>query len=139
MKNTHHFYIAFQVLKVTSYKNLNLRYSHQIFYFFCFILAFTSAGIIFHRLLELHSILSERKIFVINFPVLTDSLKLHSPYPLPLLNGQNPLSVIKVFCRCSLSFEYIIACHFLKMFLKPLHDDALGKLQIYAHSVFLLG
>ena len=66
-----------------------------------------------------------------------------TPHPPPShpLNGQNPLSVTKVFCRWSLShvtitFEYIIACHFLKMFLKTCHDDALWKLQIYTHSVF---
>ena len=41
--------------------------------------------------------ISERHIFVTNFPFLTDSLKL--PHP---LNRQNPLSLTKVFCRCSL-------------------------------------
>ena len=46
-------------------------------------LAFTSADIILHKLLELHSTLSGKKKnnFVINFPFLTDSLKL-SPTPL---------------------------------------------------------
>ena len=61
-------------------------------------LAFTSADIIFYKLLELHASLSEKKIFVTNFPFLTDSLK--PPHP---LTGQNPLSVTKVFCRCSLT------------------------------------
>ena len=136
MKNTLPFYIVFQVLKVTSYKNLYLGYSYWIFYFFCFTLAFTSADIICHRFLELHSTLSEKKIFVINLLFLTDSLN-----PPPTLYGQNPLSVTKVICQCSLShvtitFEYIITCHFLKIFLKPLHDDVPGKLQIYTHSVF---
>ena len=55
-------------------------------------LAFTSADIIFYKLLELHTSLSEKKIFVTNFPFLTDSLK--PPHP---LTGQNPLSVTKVF------------------------------------------
>ena len=136
MKNTLPFYIVFQVLKVTSYKNLYLGYSYWIFSFFCFTLAFTSADIICHRFLELHSTLSEKKIFVINLLFLTDSLN-----PPPTLYGQNPLSVTKVICQCSLShvtitFEYIITCHFLKIFLKPLHDDVPGKLQIYTHSVF---
>ena len=40
-----------------------------------FLLAFASADIIFHKFLELHSTLSEKKIFVMNFPFLTDSLK----------------------------------------------------------------
>ena len=44
-------------------------------------LAFTSADIIFYKLLELHASLSEKKIFVTNFPFLTDSLKPpHPPY-----------------------------------------------------------
>ena len=136
MKSTHPFYIVFQVLRVISYKNLYLGYSYWIFSFFCFTLAFTSADIICHRFLELHSTFSEKKIFVINLLFLTDSLNLT-----PTLYGQNPLSVTKVICECSLShvtitFEYIITCHFLKIFLKPVHDDVPGKLQIYTHSVF---
>ena len=39
----------------------------QIFYFLLFLLAFTSADIIFHRFLDLHSTLSGKKIFVTNF------------------------------------------------------------------------
>ena len=42
-------------------------------------IALTSADIIFHKLLQLHST-SDKKIFVTNFPFLMDSLK--SP-PLP--------------------------------------------------------
>ena len=60
-------------------------------------LALTSADIIFHNILELHSTLTDKKIFVTNFPFLTDSLT----HP---LNDQNPLSVTKVFRRCSLSY-----------------------------------
>ena len=41
-------------------------------------LAFTS-DIISHKFLELHSILFEKKAFVMNFPFLADSLK--SPPP----------------------------------------------------------
>ena len=52
----------------------------------CFSSAFTSADIIFHNFLELHSI----------FPLLTDS----PPPPLaPSLDRQNPLSVTDFFCR----------------------------------------
>ena len=67
-----------------------------------FFLAFTSADIIFHNILELHSTLTDKKIFVTNFPFLTDSLTPPPPTPKPL-NAQNQLNVTKVFCRCSLS------------------------------------
>ena len=43
----------------------------KIFYLLLFLLAFTSADIIFHKFLELHSTLSEKKIFVTNFSFLT--------------------------------------------------------------------
>ena len=56
------FYIVFQVLKVATSLWKFVRYSHQIFYFLLFLLAFTSADIIFHTFLELHSILSEKDI-----------------------------------------------------------------------------
>ena len=65
-----------------------------------FLLAFTSASIIFHNFLELHSTLTEKDIFVRNFPFLTDSLNPPPPHP---LNSQNPLCVTKVFCQCSLN------------------------------------
>ena len=46
-----------------------------MFYFLLFYISF-SADIIFHKFLELHSTLSEKKkILVMNFPFLTDSLK----------------------------------------------------------------
>ena len=48
--------------------------SHQIFYFLLFLLALTSGGIIFYKLLELHSTMSDKKIFVPNFSFLTDPL-----------------------------------------------------------------
>ena len=74
-----------------------------MFYFLLFLLTFTSsADIIFHKFLELHSALSEKKIFVTNFPFLTDSLKPQPPHP---LNSQNPLSLTKVFCQCSLTYH----------------------------------
>ena len=60
----------------------------------CFILDFTSADIIFHNFLELHSTLSEKNIFQ----------RIHSnPYP---FNSQNPLSMMKVFCQWSLIFFF---------------------------------
>ena len=78
-------------------------FSHYIFDFLMFFLAFTSADIIFHNILELHSTLTDKKIFVTNFPFLTDSLNPAPAPPTPNpLNGQNPLNVTKVFCRCSL-------------------------------------
>ena len=97
-KNTFPFYIVFQVLKVFLIKRS--KNSHQIFFCLLFLLAFTSADIIFHKFLELHSTLSEKSIFVTNFSFLNDSL---NPFPLSHpLNGQNLLRVTKVFCRCSL-------------------------------------
>ena len=80
--------------EVTSYKHLKI--NHQIFYFLLFYIRFTSAGI--HKLLELHSALSGKKIFVTNFPFLMASLN-----PLHPLNGQNPLSMTKGFCWYSLT------------------------------------
>ena len=51
---------------------------------------------------ELHLTLSEKKIFVTNFSFLMDPLKHPSPHP---VNGQNPLSMTKIFW-CSLSSFY---------------------------------
>ena len=65
------FYIVFQVLKVLLIKICKIQ---SLDLLFLFLLAFTSADIIFHKFLELHSKLSEKKIFVTNFPFLTDSL-----------------------------------------------------------------
>ena len=48
--------------------------------------------LIFHNFLELHSTLSEKKIFVINVPFFTRSLKLPT-----LNNGQNQLVWRKFF------------------------------------------
>ena len=58
-------------------------------------LTFMSADIIFHKFLELHSTLTEKKDFCHKFSFLTDWLK-----PLPL-NGQNLLkSMTNILCRC---------------------------------------
>ena len=56
----------------TSYKNMYNNPSYNISY--CFMLAFTSEDIIFHKFLELHSTLSEKKIFVTHFSFFTDSM-----------------------------------------------------------------
>ena len=75
-----------------------VRHSHQILYFLLVLLAFTSANIILYKFLELHSTLSEKEIFNTNFSFLTDS-----PQPPQPLNGQNLLSMAKVFRQCSLT------------------------------------
>ena len=62
----------------TSYKNPKDRATSS-FISCCFTLAFTSAVIIFHKFLELHSTLSARKIFVTNFPFLF--YRIHSNPP----------------------------------------------------------
>ena len=62
-------------------KNLYDKPPHLLFlvnYFYY--IAFTSADIIFHKLLELHSTF-DKKIFVSNFPFSTDSLPNPSPCP----------------------------------------------------------
>ena len=61
-----------------------------------FTLALASTNISFNNFLELHLTLSEKKIFVTNFPILTDSLKTPTPHP---LNGQNRKST-----KCDKSF-----------------------------------
>ena len=61
-------------------KNCKIQ-SHQIFYLFLFLLAFISAGFIFIKILELHSKISEKNVFITNFSLLTDSLR-QPPTPL---------------------------------------------------------
>ena len=58
-------------LEGTSYKALQDTVTRS-FTFLLFLLTFTSADIIFHKFLELHSTLSEKKNFVTNFPLLTN-------------------------------------------------------------------
>ena len=71
-----------------------------------FLLAFTSADIIFHKILELHSTICEKKDFCHKFSFFW---RIHSiPHPHPL-NSQNPLSATKVFCQCSLFHMKITA------------------------------
>ena len=86
MPFSHH--IIFQVLKVLLIKICKIEPPGPLF-----IVVFISFyNIIFHKFLELHSTLSEKKIFITNFPLLTDSLKPPNP-----LNGQKSLSMTKVF------------------------------------------
>ena len=97
-KNACSFYTFFQALevlliKICKIQPLGLSFS----------LAFTLTDIIFYKFLKLHSALSERKIFVTNFPFLTESLNPHPPPPPPSppptpLNSQNPLNVKRLFC-----------------------------------------
>ena len=63
-----------------------------------FLLGFTSLDIILFAQIFRTSTLTEKKDFRHEFSFLTD--RLNPPPPNPL-NGQNPLSVTKVFCRCS--------------------------------------
>ena len=51
---------------------------HTVFHFLLFLLAFTSADIIFHKFSELHSTLSEKKIFITNVSFLTNHHSLNS-------------------------------------------------------------
>ena len=100
--------IIFQVLKVLLYENLQVRYSHQIFCFLLLLLAFTSSDIIFHTFLELHSTLSEKKIFVTNFPFLKDSLKPPTPLKVTSATKQQLLEPqIKIYLfRTKIMFRY---------------------------------
>ena len=95
MKNTPSFTLYF---KFWGYFLKNVRYSHQIFYFLLFYISFYISRNHFHKFLELHSTLSEKKIFVTIFPFITNSF---NPVPRPL-NGQTSLTVTKDFCRRSL-------------------------------------
>ena len=58
----------------------NVRYSHQIFYYFLlFYIRFYISRLFFHKFLELHSTLSGKKIFITIFPFLSVTL---NPNPL---------------------------------------------------------
>ena len=57
--------LAFQVLKVGLKKICKIE-SPDILFLVVFI-SFTSADIIFHKFLELHSVLSVKKVFATNF------------------------------------------------------------------------
>ena len=89
------FLYLFQVLQVTLISICKI--SHQIFYFLLFCVSFYISRHNFSQIIRTSSIIIWQKNFVTNFPFLTDSLKPSHP-----LNSQNSLSVIKIFCRCSL-------------------------------------
>ena len=93
MKNTGPFLHCISNFEGTSYTNLHNRATRSFISFF-YLVPFTSVDIIFHKLLELHSTFSEKKIFVPDFPFLflTDSLK-----PSHFLNDQKLQSLTKVF------------------------------------------
>ena len=65
---------SFKICKIQSLDLLFIVVFNLLLSFYL-LLAFTIADIIFHKFLKLHSALSERKIFVTNFPFLTESLK----------------------------------------------------------------
>ena len=84
--------------------------SLDLLFLVIFISFYITSADIFNKFLELHSTLSEKKIFVTNFPFLTDSLNTQPPGPPPPPpsfqhthhhHHQNPLSVTKVFCQYS--------------------------------------
>ena len=76
------FYIVFQVLKVLLIKICKMQ--SLDFLFLVVFISFYISRYHFSQVLELHSTLSEKKIFVTNFPFLTDSLKPPSLTPTPL-------------------------------------------------------
>ena len=74
-----HVLIVFQVLKVPLINIYKMQIPTSASYFIscCFILAFTSTDVIFHKFLELHSTLSEKRFLSINCPFLVDLLQAH--------------------------------------------------------------
>ena len=88
------FTLYFKFLRYFFKKNCKIQ-RHQLFYFFLFLLAFTSADFIFIKILEhIWKKCFHHQFFFINRFAQTTS------HP---LNGQNLLRVTKVFCWCSLS------------------------------------
>ena len=82
-----------------------LRYSYQIFYFFLFLLDFPSAGIIFLKFLELHSTVSEKNIFITNFPFLTDLLR--PPTPLQPKSTKHDKSFLSMLPKYQAGYDKI--------------------------------
>ena len=70
------FYIVFQVLKVLLIKICEIQSLDLLFLAF---ISFYISRYHYSQVLELHSTLSEKKIFVTNFPFLTASLKASLP------------------------------------------------------------
>ena len=75
MKNIRPFYILFQVLKVLLIKK-NLRYNRQIFYSLLFYISFYISEYHLQNFIQHYQ---KKRIFVTNFPFLTDSLKHPQP------------------------------------------------------------
>ena len=95
MKNTCPFHIVFLVLKIRLTKISKIE---PDLLFLLFLLAFTSADIIFYKFSELQSITTIcKKDFCHKFSVLHGFT--HIPHP---INNENLLNMRKVFCRCSL-------------------------------------
>ena len=90
-----------------------VRYSRQIFYFFLFLLAFTSAGIIFLKLLEVHSTISEKNHYLSFFNGFTQT-----PHP---LNNQNPLSMTSFLLMLPKKGKFVTEIFFQIMFNEVLH------------------
>ena len=105
MKNSYQFYIAFQVLKLLLIKSSFLSC--------CLAWVFTSADIIFYNLFLTSFNIVWKKIFVTNFPFLTDSPELPTPL---FLNSQNLLSKMNKFCLYSLT---IFESHHCQIFSVP--------------------
>ena len=55
---------------ISSFESTHINLWDEVIFSYCFTSVFTSANIIFQKFLELHSNLSEKKIFVTNFPFL---------------------------------------------------------------------
>ena len=101
------FTLYFKFWEGTSVKSYKINYQ---FFYFLFYISFGINRYYFLQLFRTHSTLL-KKIFVANFPFLTDSPKTSTPF-----NGQNLLIVTKVFCQFSLTclliffiFKYLLA------------------------------
>ena len=92
MKNKCPFCIVFQVLKVLLTKICKIQPPDLLF--IVVFISFYIRRYHFSQMFRTSFIIILKKIFVMNFPFLTDSL---NPLPHPL-NGQNQ----RVFCQCSL-------------------------------------
>ena len=93
--------LVFQVLKVRLIKICKIEPPDLLF-----LVAFISFYISryhFSQIFKNSFHIIRKKDFRHGFSFLTDSLNPSPPLPPQILNGQKPLSVMKVFCRCSLS------------------------------------
>ena len=86
-KNVCPFYTVFQVLEVLLIKICKIQPLDLLF--LVILISFYINRYHFSQIFKLHSALSERKIFVTNFPFLMGSFNPHPPPPTSL-NTQNP-------------------------------------------------